>query len=337
MYRILVKRRSSKKRPQASLGSACREKLIAPEHSAPSTSWSRTPAEDTLRCHRSERRAEYNTLSTQTAHCFLNRRSASMTSSQLLLYLAFALACGFGLLAWLQILVILHRRRFGACEAFLSEEERLEWEQATSDTLLNYCRQDEAAGARFVSACLRNIPQLNRELSLHLHQQPEIGLRLIDNAVRHLPDDRLAQLAAQLGCLPTRNSAVAAWSGHQRRRHTLSISPQLTAGAALATMLLILLVPPWVAEQQRQTRILGVSRSMTTIERKTTGYHWLLAGTIPDRKITPRATASLGHLEFDEYGWRIDYPRLCLQLAALSCITSGMIWLKRPGHAHDPS
>src|SRR5690606_28087603 len=118
---------------------------------------------------------------------------------------------------------------------------------------------------------------------------------------------------------PRPTPALAGERSAARWRFSLrwNVSQRVAVAAPLVPLLAVLLVPPWVAVRQRQVRILGVSRSQEMLERQTIGYHWLLDATIPARQITPRVTESFRRLEFDEYAWRIDYPRLCLQLVTL--------------------
>jgi hypothetical protein len=253
-----------------------------------------------------------------------------MTSSQLVVYLAFAIGCGLGHLAWLQLLAILRRRRCRVPEPLLNGRERLELEQVANEILQQHGAQDPAARAQFLRAYLHSVPRLTDQLSRHLQQRPEIALRMVADSIRHLPDDRLVQLAERLGCLPVLSDLPIQRQRYQRLRPTWSRPQQMAAAIGVTALLLILLVPPWVAERQRQTRILGVSRSMQILERRATGYHWLLAHTIPNRQKTQRATRSLRSLEFDEYGWRIDYPRLCWQLFTLTLVAGLFVWSTRP-------
>jgi hypothetical protein len=261
-----------------------------------------------------------------------------MTSSQLALYLAFALGCGLIQFLWLQLLADLHRRRFRIPETLLNVRQRQALERSTRDSLALRCIDSASERETFLQSCRRHL-FLSDELLAHLRRRPEIVLRLIADAVAHLPDHRLIQLAAQLGCTPRETPRLTCERPLVRRRFVFrwNVSQRVTVAAAFAALLAILLMPPWVAERQRQIRVLGVSRSLEMLERQTIGYHWLLDTTIPARKIKPRVTESFGRLEFDEYGWRIDYPRLCLQLVTFTLASGVLIWLRPPGNSLGPS
>jgi hypothetical protein len=243
-----------------------------------------------------------------------------MTFSQLIPYLGFASSSLLAYVVWMRWLTSRRRGRVLVPELLLNGRERFELEQTTIEALQRQILNDERARQQFVTAYLPSVSNLGNTLAQRIRLDSETMNRFLFNAISSLDDDSLKQLAELLRC-PRAASRIQMPRPTPSRHPIWLCRQQATAIFGLGALALMLLAPPWVAQLERQTRVVGGGRSTQLLAQTSIGYRWLNPAVLHAPQTTIRPTHDLRRFEQEVYAWRIDYVRLLAQLIAwtLAC------------------
>ena len=251
-----------------------------------------------------------------------------MTIAEYILFTAFA---GTTLLVYAFCATWLTRlsaARAQATDVFLTGRDRLECERTAARGLQEKCQADPVIRRAFYDHLLAPVPELTVELRERLFSDADRTDRFVDDAIRHLDDFALVKL-------------VETYHGHRKSywpRQTMSGSAGRGASSrraawiallGLGVLIVMLLFPPWLAQRQRRTRIIGLGESVDVLESSSLGHRWLLAGQVPQPVISYRPSDELRRLVRDEIRWTIDYGRISLLSAVIVICCAAVAWLVR--------